>query len=1438
MSEIYIFSQDDELLTILTEETGLNSAPFRDEKNSVASEPFVFTVDADEDRAKHVKEENRVVFKDKDGFFREMVIKELDDTDNNDGPQTMATCLPAWLDELSEHYVLDKRYTDKEAQLPLNDALAGTRYIGAVEVSLGLASTNFYRLSSVDCIWKIISVWGGEFKDVVEFTGNKITTRKILLLQRLGADNGARFEIDHNIEEIQRTVLSYPKTAMYGWGASLETEGGGHTRYIDFANVEWSVAKGDPVDKPKGQTWVGDPDALLKYGRKHDGQLLHRFSEFSNQDYEDPEELLWATWNNLQDNKEPVVNYKLSVDLLDKDVSLGDGAVAIDRQFARPIEIQTRVIAIEYDLLDIEGTAVVEMGQFLNLGDDDIYRDIEDLKNEVTKPRPTKPITDESFPDIVPGIPVNIVTDAAMGAIQLYWEYDSEVYISHYEVYGSQVADFVPDSQHLLWRGRVSTFVHTVGTDQTWYYYLRAVNTRGTASSFSQRVSASTYRVMSDDILFGELIADHFKDGLDIADKLTQNTIDRINEGPMQEIVYTQQEIAATEDRLLSQLNSEIGDVNASISSLLDRTKGIEGTITSINQEVDDIEGKLLTTITKLTNLDGVVSAQETTLQQHAGLISAKAEKSEVYTKTQTNNLLGNKVDFSVYSNKMSSLDISINGINQTVSNTQATVNKHTGEIATAKSDISAIDQKAEGISTQVSSLRNDLSSTQSQVAAINVKADGIISTVENIQIGGSNLLLDSRIKNITSNNSTNYPITTEVLTENGLTFRRVRPAPNSPNPIISLYETIPGSDITDRHWAGQDITFSIRVRASIKGVAITLRPWVTTTTARPPTVSIVSNGEWQTISCVWKVPDNVQTSSTIRFMPAITSNMSGQYLDIWGYQIEKSNKASDWRPAVEDGEKRLTKAESSIEQTAKDILLKVNKDGVIASINLSPEGVRINGNKHHITGQTLIDDAVIGTAAMANLSVTNAKLGLLSVGTAQMQNLSVVNGKIGNLAVDDAKIANISVSKLKAGEMDTSKITIRGGSSIDYMLIDGSRLESRGRYNMRWHNKSKTIDASLYLANGNFRVANWTDSRSIFLTPFGLSTFADGYGDGTSSGMLEFFSEEFEAGTHGITLASQLGVAGIKSFRNRVVMDAYASANIESRQSPVYFRPYKDLRVGNNVFAMTVVSSTNAALTEGILHYGSDASGYASGLRFSKAASNPWVAVVDGAGARGGNATFDAGIVQANRFTKRDGSADAYFNGTGGGTLLTTNPQTPLMADGIRATSDFFYIGSDGGTKVTNGAGYNYGNGLVHKPIWASAFTQVSEIKYKTNIEALELDALSLINNTDLTRYNLKDDLAEGNQISKLGVIIGGKYNTPKEIINPDGDAIDLYAMTTMGWKAIQELDTKVYDVETRVDKHDLEIQYLKQKIVQQDDVIASQGKRIKHLENLLEVA
>ncbi|PNB37046.1 hypothetical protein C1X64_40000, partial [Pseudomonas sp. GW456-E7] len=76
-------------------------------------------------------------------------------------------------------------------------------------------------------------------------------------------------------------------------------------------------SKGDPVDKPLGQEWVGDPDLLKRLGRLKNGELIHREGQYNNEDITDPAELLKATYNHLITTASKTeVNYELSVQLL------------------------------------------------------------------------------------------------------------------------------------------------------------------------------------------------------------------------------------------------------------------------------------------------------------------------------------------------------------------------------------------------------------------------------------------------------------------------------------------------------------------------------------------------------------------------------------------------------------------------------------------------------------------------------------------------------------------------------------------------------------------------------------------------------------------------------------------------------------------------------------------------------------------------------------------------------------------------------------------------------------------------------------------------------------------------------------------------------------------------------------------------------------------
>ncbi|MFD4417658.1 phage tail spike protein [Bacillus safensis] len=542
MAEIFILSPEDELLAVLSSD-GQDScnfwdAKYKEELNLGSS--FSFIADAFHPDARYLFEENQVVFRDKDGELRAFVIKELDDTDDGAEINTLVTCEAAMM-ELAETIIKERRPKDRTAQEVLDQVFERTRWTAEVTAELGLNSTSFYKMTALECLSDVLNKWGGEFKDVVEFDGNTITKRTIKVLSRRGKDSGKRFEIDKDTESIRRTVISYPKTALYGYGASLETtdddgeETGGYSRFIDFADVEWKKANGDPVDKPKGQEWVGDPALLQKYGRLKNGELIHREDIFSDEDIEDPEELLKATYNHLLTvASKTEVNYELSVKLLEgvegyehEHVDLGDTTIAIDRFFAIPIETSQRIITMEYDITDPENTCVVEIGQFLSVlqGDDRVKQ----LQKIIDSNRGTwerKPeagnVTDGSFPNTKPPRPSNIKAEGLFKTVSLTWDYNPSSYIAAYEVYASQNKGFTPTAAQLIFRGKTGGWHHQDGVDvdQVWYYRLRAINTHGTASDWSSEYEAKTVRVLNNDIMFGAVTADKLAALSVTADKL------------------------------------------------------------------------------------------------------------------------------------------------------------------------------------------------------------------------------------------------------------------------------------------------------------------------------------------------------------------------------------------------------------------------------------------------------------------------------------------------------------------------------------------------------------------------------------------------------------------------------------------------------------------------------------------------------------------------------------------------------------------------------------------------------------------------------------------------------------------------------------------------------------------------------------------------------
>ena len=272
--------------------------------------------------------------------------------------------------ELLDEVVLSKAVTNSSAGYATGKVLEGTRWELELDTSSGTASTTFYYKSVWDCIRAITEKWGCAFAFRWVFDGFTVSHRYVRVLSRLGADRGRRFELWKDINNLSVTFDDTEiVTAAYGRGKgeAVGTDSQGDTTYgrrINFADVEWSTASGDPVNKPLGQEYVENAAATSAYGRS--GRARRRVIVFEN--ITDPEELLRTTWEYVQEHSTPAFEAELSVVDLERvygfdheGVRVGDGVLVICDEAG--VELSARVENISRDYIQTEQTDI-RIGNF------------------------------------------------------------------------------------------------------------------------------------------------------------------------------------------------------------------------------------------------------------------------------------------------------------------------------------------------------------------------------------------------------------------------------------------------------------------------------------------------------------------------------------------------------------------------------------------------------------------------------------------------------------------------------------------------------------------------------------------------------------------------------------------------------------------------------------------------------------------------------------------------------------------------------------------------------------------------------------------------------------------------------------------------------------------------------------------------------------------
>ena len=109
-----------------------------------------------------------------------------------------------------------------------------------------------------------------------------------------------------------------------------------------------------------------------------------------------------------------------------------------------------------------------------------------------------------------------------------------------------------------------------------------------------------------------------------------------------------------------------------------------------------------------------------------------------------------------------------------------------------------------------------------------------------------------------------------------------------------------------------------------------------------------------------------------------------------------------------------------------------------------------------------------------------------------------------------------------------------------------------------------------------------------------------------------------------------------------------------------------------------------------------------------------------------------------------------------------------------------------------------------IHNDMYVWGYVSAANL-YNRSLESLKKDinkssikAIDEVKNTDIYNYRLKEE--KENCQKHYGIVIGDKYNYSKEIVNKENNAVDLYSMISILWKAVQEQQEQIEQLQKEI--------------------------------------
>lgn len=340
---LFILDKNKRIIDVIsnagTEENAFYDDTFTQEIN-VAS-IFEFTLELNQRTKESVKAGNYLLFKYRNkNYLFTITTVETDDKDGYAEAQVYCESISLIL------------YNSVIPKTTLNNCNATTfltTILQDTDFSVGIVDTEVDKNAALietdksksiyDLLTDQLETFKAEMDIRVEVNGNKVTNMYIDLYNKLGSNNGARFDYTTNLESVTRKEdISDLCTAIIGLGKDE----------LDFREAEWSIDAGKPADKPRGANFIADDMANSMFG--FPGKYIYGIYEDTN--CEDAYTLLEKSYEKLQERKQPKIDYECEVAYLDKDINLGDTITIVDRTYPEPLQLTARVNKLEISFSD------------------------------------------------------------------------------------------------------------------------------------------------------------------------------------------------------------------------------------------------------------------------------------------------------------------------------------------------------------------------------------------------------------------------------------------------------------------------------------------------------------------------------------------------------------------------------------------------------------------------------------------------------------------------------------------------------------------------------------------------------------------------------------------------------------------------------------------------------------------------------------------------------------------------------------------------------------------------------------------------------------------------------------------------------------------------------------------------------------------------------